>query len=64
MEIQQISEHLKVDSNKLNKLGVFDAIVGIDSHLFVDPFFLRNTKIPEFKNSYKKFGKYFLVQRC
>lgn len=50
--ILKLSDHFKIASNKFEALGVFDAFVDIDTTLFVDPHLLKQTNIPEFKNSY------------
>ncbi|MFH1496206.1 MAG: hypothetical protein ABII82_00135 [Verrucomicrobiota bacterium] len=54
-----LSESLGVTANKLRRLGVFDSYLGIDSLLHVDPARLRSTRVPELKNSYKNFHRYF-----
>jgi hypothetical protein len=61
MKIQQqnISEYFRIESSKLNELGVFDRFVGIDSKLFVDPFLFENLDIPEFKDSREKIKNHF-----
>ena len=56
---QKLSEYLGGSPQQLKKLDVFDAVIGIDSNLFVDPHLLNKTKIPEFKDSRKKLEKYF-----
>ncbi|MDP3954374.1 MAG: hypothetical protein Q8Q06_03070 [bacterium] len=57
--IQKISEYLKVEPEALKSMGVFDAIIGIDTHLFLDSQLLKDTEVPEFKSSYKKLQNYF-----
>jgi hypothetical protein len=54
-----LSEHLNVSAEALNKQGVFDMVIGIDTKLFVDPLSLKNCSIVEFKNSRKKIVSYF-----
>ena len=55
----RISEALGVTSTKLWKQGVFDSYLGIDSRLHIDPALLRTTRVPEFKESKKRFEQYF-----
>lgn len=56
---EKISEYLEVNPDQLKKLDVLDAVIGIDSNLFVDPHLLNKTNVPEFKESRKKLEKYF-----
>jgi hypothetical protein len=56
---RKISTLLNVSSKDLDALGAFDGFIDIDSRLHVDPSLLVICKIPEFKNSYAKFMKYF-----
>src|SRR5437899_9300124 len=55
----KISEALNVSPSKLWNAGVFDAYIGIDSRLHVDPALLKTTRIPAFRNSMKRFYHYF-----
>lgn len=55
----RISEALGVSSARLWKQGVFDSYLGIDSRLHLDPALLRQTKVPELRNSLSRFEKYF-----
>lgn len=57
--IQRVSSYLGVTPVDLDDLGVFDAFIGVDTLLFLDPFLLKGTKIPEFKHSEKRVHKYF-----
>jgi len=54
-----ISLTFGVDRKKFEKTGVFDSVIGIDTRLFIDPFLLKGTRIPEFKNSRKVIETYF-----
>lgn len=56
---QAVSTALGVDAKSLEKKGIFDAVIGVDIHLFVDPQLLKQTSIPEFKNSHDTLEKYF-----
>ena len=50
---------MAVSPSELKKRGVFDALIGIDSRLFLDPLLLKRLKIPELKSSRKHFEQYF-----
>src|SRR5687768_7387080 len=54
-----LSRHLGVTRKKLEKAGVFDSTLGIDTKLFIDPKLLVKSKIPEFKDSRIKIIRYF-----
>ena len=56
---QKISEYFNIPEKTLDKMGVFNAVIGIDTHLFLDPQLLKKTKIPELKSSRQRFEKYF-----
>lgn len=56
---QRLSTILNVSAKLLDKKGVFNAFVDIDSKLYIDPSLLEKPKIKEFKNSYSKFKTYF-----
>jgi len=56
---QKLSEYLRISPSKLERAGVFDAIIGIDSRLFVDPQLLRRTRIPEFRGAVRKMEAHF-----
>lgn len=57
--IYKLSDHLKVEPAKLDGLGVFDAYIGVDSLLFIDPQLLQTAAIPEFKNSHNRVREYY-----
>jgi hypothetical protein len=59
MNTISLSKHVNVPREKLEEMGVFDATLGIDTKLFVDPKLLVNSDIPEFKNSREKILRYF-----
>lgn len=48
-----ISEYFNLD-NELEELEVFDAVLDGDSNFFINLVRLKNTKVQEFKTSYKK----------
>lgn len=54
-----ISSYFGANPETLKSLGVFDAVIGIDTRLFLDPHLLKKTKVPEFKNSRRKIEKYY-----
>lgn len=56
---QSLSSYLGVDEKLFEEKGVLDSVIGVDTHLFLDPFLLKKTKIPEFTNSYKALEDYF-----
>lgn len=53
-----ISDLLCLD-DELENLGVFNAIVNSDSNFFINITKLKNTKVPEFINSYDSINKFF-----
>jgi hypothetical protein len=57
--IKRISDFLKIDNNALENKGVLDGFVGIDTLLFLDPFLIKGTNIPEFLGTRKKIIDYF-----
>lgn len=56
---QLFSSYLGVDHRAFEKNGLFDAVVGVDTRLFLDPFLLKKTKIKEFTNSRRKVETYY-----
>lgn len=56
---KKLSSHFNISPDLFRKVGIFDAVMGVDSHLFVDPLLLKNTKISEFVNSRNKLENYF-----
>lgn len=57
--VKKLSRYFRISAEKLKKAGVFNAFVGIDSKLFVDPTLLRSTKTPEFKGARDKLEQHF-----
>jgi hypothetical protein len=55
----RLSTFLKVKPALLKRQGVFDALIGIDSRLFVDPILLKNLRIPELRDSSRRLENYF-----
>lgn len=54
-----LSKHLGVSRRTLEKNGIFDATLGVDTKLFIDPKLLVGSRIPEFRQSRYKILKYF-----
>lgn len=57
---QTLSSYLGLDEKALDSKGVLNSVIGVDTHLFLDPFLLKKTTIPEFSNSYKNLEDYFV----
>jgi hypothetical protein len=57
--VKKLSRYFRISAAKLSKAGVFDAFIGIDNQLFVDPTLLRRAKTPEFQNARAKLERYF-----
>jgi hypothetical protein len=55
----RFSDVLRVSHARLERLGAFDAFVDIDSKLYVDPYLLTKTRIPELKYARRGFLKHF-----
>ncbi len=49
-----ISDYLGVDKNAFAETGAFDAVLDVDSKLFIDPHLLQSTAALELKGSYAK----------
>jgi len=54
-----LGKYLGLTRENLEKAGVFDSTLGIDTKLFIDPKLLVDSEIPEFKNSRQKILRYF-----
>jgi hypothetical protein len=54
-----ISDHIGVTAKRFDQTGAFDAVLDIDSRLFIDPHLLKNTRVPELSGSYGKVKKRF-----
>ncbi len=57
--IKKLSDHLGVNAEDLDRLGVFNSVIGVDTKLFIDPNLLESTDIPEFLNAKEKVQTYF-----
>ncbi len=60
MAIQKLNEYLGVPLDDFVEKGIFNPFVGLDAHFFLDPALLRDTNIPEFKDSHKKIVAHFV----
>ena len=56
---KRLSQFLGVGASALQRLGAFNALIGVDNRLFVDPLLLKGLKIPELRKSRKRFEQYF-----
>jgi len=54
-----VTQLLKIDPIEFEKMGAFDAILDIDTHLFIDPFLLKETSASELSKSYDKIHIHF-----
>lgn len=54
-----LSEHFNIDSEKFSQEGIFDAVIGIDTKLFIDPSLMTGIDIEEFKTSREKLVAHF-----
>jgi len=57
--IPKISDYLNISESQLDSVGVFNAYIGIDSLLFLDPHLLEGVTVPEFEHSYEKIKSYY-----
>src|SRR5690606_16500152 len=56
---QSISTYLNIPARDFAVTGAFDAVLEVDSKLFIDPHLLRFTTAPELANSYQKMLDHF-----
>jgi hypothetical protein len=54
-----VTQLLKINPIEFGKAGAFDAILDIDTHLFIDPFLLKGTSASELSKSYEKIHCHF-----
>lgn len=54
-----VSDYLEVERKVFEATGAFDAILDVDTQLFIDPYLLRYTEAPELEHSYEKVQKLF-----
>ena len=56
---QSISSYLEISPRDFAATGAFDAVLEVDSKLFIDPHLLRSTSAPELEGSYQKMLDHF-----
>jgi hypothetical protein len=54
-----VTDYLKITRKKYNSTGALNAILDVDTRLFIDPHLLEKCAIPEFKNSYSRIIQHF-----
>lgn len=54
----KFSEAFKINPITLDELGVFDAILDVDTRVFFDPALINLTSAPEFQDAKMKIEKY------
>lgn len=54
-----ISEYLDLDPERFDETSAFDAILDVDSRLFIDPHLLKFTEAPELEKSYESVSARF-----
>ncbi|MBZ5516680.1 MAG: hypothetical protein LAN62_17890 [Acidobacteriia bacterium] len=55
----KLSRYFDIPATRLRKLGVFNALIGLDNSLFVDPHLLKLAKVREFRGSRAELERYF-----
>ncbi len=55
----RLSDYFEINEEDLDREGVFNAFIDIDSKLFLDPHLLKETNIPELAQSYSKLKDHF-----
>jgi len=53
------SDYCGINKKELEKQGIFNSIIGLDTKLFLDPHLLKSTKISEFRQSRSRIKKYY-----
>ena len=56
---KRITDSLKIDKKKFDKLGGFDALLDIDSKFFIEPRLLLSIQNEEFKSAAQKIKSTF-----
>jgi hypothetical protein len=56
---KSVSDFLKIPVKKFDATGAFDAVLDVDSKLFIDPHLLKRTRVPELRKSYARLEKRF-----
>ena len=55
----KFSEKFNIDTDIINRTGIFDIILDVDTRFFIDPALLKLCEIEEFKHSHQKVLSYF-----
>ncbi|OFW17581.1 MAG: hypothetical protein A3H27_06880 [Acidobacteria bacterium RIFCSPLOWO2_02_FULL_59_13] len=55
----KLSRHFRISALRLQKRGVFNALIGLDNSLFVVPNLLKASKTSEFKDARAELESYF-----
>ncbi|WP_170019365.1 hypothetical protein [Campylobacter sp. RM16190] len=53
------SKYFNINYGKLKKYSIFNGFINKDAQYYILPYKLEDIKIPEFKDSYQKYKKYF-----
>jgi hypothetical protein len=53
------STEFNLSQDKIDEMGLFDALIDTDNHFFINIKCLQKTKVPEFKDAYEKINRYF-----
>lgn len=56
---KSISDHFGISHADFDATGALDAILDVDSKLFIDPFLLKATKAPELQGTYEYIHEWF-----
>lgn len=56
---QRLSEIFGVPQDKWDATGAFDAFVGVDARLHIDPHLLASSRVPEFRDARATFDQHF-----
>ena len=53
------SKHFNISKAQIDRLGIFDPALNVDTKLFIDPLLLESSQHPEFVSARKSFTKHF-----
>ena len=59
MKSQTVTSYFGIDKKVFATTGAYDAVVNVDTKVFIHPLLLRGTTAPELKESYAKVQKHF-----
>ena len=54
-----VTSYFDIDPDDFEKTGAFDSVLNVDTRLFIDPFLLPYTSVPELKDGREKFLSHF-----